>query len=99
MASLLQRIKIVFLIYDYNFMQQIKGTQIKNLITKFYYSGNQLCFQILIHCESDHTIKYRDYSDYSAYKKAYDKLLKAKSEGALISIPGTKAGVSHIDFV
>ncbi len=79
-------------------MQQLKGTQIKNLITKFFYKDNHLCFQILIHCETDQTVSYREFSDYSTYKKVYDKLLKAKSENMLISIPESQSKSTHMNF-
>ena len=79
-------------------MQRIKGIQIKNLITKFFYKENHLCFQILIHFGSDETVSYREFSDYATYKNEYNKLLSAKAENTLISIPGNKSKTTNLNF-
>ena len=79
-------------------MQRIKGTQIKNLITKFYYKDNHLCFQILIHGEADQTINYREFTDYDEYKQEYNILLKAKSENSVITIPDYKQKETQMNF-
>ena len=80
-------------------MNTIKGTQIKNLITKFYYKDNHLCFQILIHCEGDKTIVYNEYTDYSEYKKEYNKLLEIKSDETSVNLPQTDTETSNMSFV
>ena len=80
-------------------MNSIKGTQIKNLITKFYYNDNHLCFQILIHCEDDKTIVYNEYTDYSVYKEEYNKLLETKAENAAVNLPKTDASTTNMSFV
>ena len=80
-------------------MNRIKGTQIKNLITKFYYKDNHLCFQILLHCENDKTIVYNEYTDYAEYKKEYNKLLETKSEDAFVDLPNDGVQSSNMSFV
>ena len=45
----------------------------QSLLTKFFYIGNHLHFQILVQTESDMFI-YGEYNDYGVYKKAFDIL-------------------------
>ena len=80
-------------------MNTIKGTHIKNLITKFYYKNNHLCFQILIHCEDNKTIVYNEYTDYDEYKNEYNKLLETKSENASVDLSKTDAQITNMSFV
>ncbi len=80
-------------------MDKLKGTQIKNLITKFYYKDNHLCFQILLHCENDKTVVYNEYTDYDEYKKEYNKLLETKSDNAVVKLPKSDAETSKASFV
>lgn len=65
----------------------INGAQINNLITKFYYKENHLCFDILIKLESKTTIPYKVFTDYSEYRDAFNDLLTVKSNNELINIP------------
>lgn len=58
----------------------IKGKEIENLITKFYYKNKQLYFQIILNLGLGKKVFYREFSDYYKYKKSFDQLLKAKSE-------------------
>ncbi len=99
MASLLPLHLSVYLTFLIKEMNRIKGTQIKNLITKFYYKDNHLCFQILIHCEDDKTIVYNEYTDYSLYKKEYNKLLEIKSENVNVDLPNTDVQTTNMSFV
>ncbi len=80
-------------------MQSIHSAQIKNLVTKFYYRDNHLCFQILLHCEGDQTVAYQEFLDYSEYKSAYNKLLDAKSANEYILLPESKPVSTHVNFV
>lgn len=51
----------------------------QSLLTKFYYEGNQLHFQIML--QSNDAVEVQgDYSDYNAYRNAYDALHKAMNE-------------------
>jgi hypothetical protein len=45
----------------------------KSLLTKFFYSGNHLNFQILIQTE-DNLVMHGEYSDYGLYKTAFDMI-------------------------
>lgn len=79
-------------------MQDIKvinGSAVQNLITKFYYKQNQLCFQILLHLGLDETIPYSEFSDYKTYKQVYSKLLQMKNSNAPIEI---KKKVEQISY-
>ena len=99
MASLLFHLLTVYVTFLIKEMNRIKGTQIKNLITKFYYKDNHLCFQILIHCEDDKTIVYNEYTDYAEYKNEYNKLLETKSEEAFVDLPKTDVQTTNMSFV
>ena len=48
----------------------------QNLLTKFFYIGNNLHFQILVLTEIDWVI-YDEYDDYNEYKKAFDDIQQA----------------------
>jgi len=64
-----------------------KGEEIKNLITKFYYRNNHLCFQILLYINGEKTVPYQEFTDYNEYKATYNKLQDQKSNNAVISLP------------
>ncbi len=64
----------------------IQGSSVQNLITKFYYREQKLCFQILLHLGLDQTIPYQEFSDYSLYKQVYNKLLDQKNANAAIEV-------------
>ena len=67
--------------------KNIHGSDIKDLITKFFYRNNHLCFQILLHTEWNETITFGEFSDYSAYKKAFNDLQTAREEKVPLNIP------------
>ena len=71
-----------------NSSKVISGRAIKNIVTKFYYKGNNLCFQILIDIDEAQLFCYKEYTDYSAYKKDYTTIKKIKSGN--LSLPLTK---------
>lgn len=67
-------------------VKNIEGEQVKDLITKFFYRNNHLCFQILLHTKMNETIAYGVYADYSEYKKNFNSLQDARSNNSTISI-------------
>lgn len=67
-------------------VKNINGEQIKDLITKFFYKDNHLCFQILLHMRTNETIAYGMYSDYADYKKDFNNLKDARSNNLTIII-------------
>ena len=81
-----------------NQFDNIRGDQVKNLITKFYYKSNMLFFSILIETISNKSVAYYEYSDYSEYKKAFDSLLDAKAHNKLIHIPKGNIQPTHISL-
>lgn len=80
-------------------MHTIHSTKIKNLVTKFYYRDNHLCFQILLHCEGDETIVFKEFMDYAEYKLEYNRLLGAKSANECIVMPQQVSQNTHMSFV
>ena len=67
-------------------VKDIHGEQVKDLITKFFYKKNHLCFQILLHTKMNETIAYGVYANYSTYKKDFDDLQNARSNNLKIVI-------------
>ncbi len=65
----------------------IKGAEIQNLITKFYYKNNHLCFQILLYLGVENTVPFKEFTDYTEYKKVYSELMDAKTNNQVVSIP------------
>lgn len=80
-------------------MQTIHSTKIKNLITKFFYKENHLCFQILLNCENNETKLYKEFEDYSQYKEEYNKLLDAKAANEYIFVSGGAIKEMHLSFM
>jgi|GEM_PF-1561531 len=54
------------------------GSQIENLVTKFFYKNNRLHYQILIYRTDKQKFLYKTYDDYNLYKSTYDALLNAQ---------------------
>ncbi|MFK8102216.1 MAG: hypothetical protein AB8G15_06825 [Saprospiraceae bacterium] len=76
----------------------ISGSDVKNLITKFYYKNNHLCFQILLQLGLDKMVPYSEYKDYAAYKEDFNNLLKAKSNNIAINMPNEKTAKTNVSF-
>ena len=77
----------------------ISGGDVKNLITKFYYKNNHLCFQILLQLALDKMIPYCEYKDYATYKDAFNRLLKAKSNNMAIDMPTQEVRETNVSFL
>ncbi len=80
-------------------MNTIHSSKIKNLITKFYYKDNHLCFQILLNCENDETRLYKEYEDYDQYKMEYNKLLEVKAANEFVLIEEEAVKETHLSFL
>ena len=78
--------------------QMLNGAEVENLITKFYYKNNHLCFQILIQCGLENMIAYKEYSDYAEYKTAYSQLIDMKTNNESITIPLSEQEISYMSL-
>ena len=58
-------------------MQTMKGHQLENIITRFYYKQKELYFQIILQLR-DKKVIYSEYNDYSKYKMQLQQLLNIK---------------------
>lgn len=76
----------------------LNGAQVDNLITKFYYKDNHLCFQILLQCGFENMVAYNEYSDYSEYKTAYNELINVRSNNGTINIPSKKQESTYMSL-
>ena len=65
----------------------IPGGQVKDLITKFFYKDNFLCFHILLNVESGENVFFQEFMDYSEYKKTFNELQQARNSNDYIDIP------------
>ncbi len=73
--------------HEINFVRQIHGVQVKDIITKFFYKDNHLCFHILLQVEGDEIVLFQEFSDYAEYKKVFGDLQAARMNDAVIKIP------------
>jgi hypothetical protein len=64
----------------------VKGNQIDNLITKFYFKNRQLHFQIILNLGSEGKLPYCEFEDYYEYKEKFNELLEIKESDKDISI-------------
>jgi len=60
---------------------------VKDLVTKFFYRDNFLCFHILLQLEGGETVFFREFTDYSEYKKIISELQQARKSHDFIHIP------------
>ena len=67
--------------------RSIHGREVKDLITKFFYSGNFLCFHILLQLEGGEKVFFQEFTDYAEYKKSFGALQEARKDGGFIHIP------------
>lgn len=72
--------------HEMDFVHQTKGVQIQDLVTKYFYQGNQLSFQIILQLVSGESVLYAEYSDYAGYKESLTALQEAKANGSIIKI-------------
>lgn len=80
-------------------MNTIHSSRIKNLITKFYYKNNHLCFQIILNCENNESKLYNEYEDYNQYKAEYNRLLDVKAANELVLIEDEGVKETHLSFL
>lgn len=66
---------------------EVHGKDVKDLITKFFYRDNHLCFHILLQLDGGETIFYKEFVDYAEYKKAFGDLQQAKLGNKNIILP------------
>lgn len=76
----------------------LQSVQIQNLVTKFYYKDNHLCFQILLSTDTNQSLAYKEYTDYSEYKKDYNQLLQIKTAKRPFSMPKKNVETTDITF-
>lgn len=70
-----------------NIGSEIHGKNVRDLVTKFFYRDNHLCFHILLHVDGGKTVFFREFMDYAEYKKAFSELQQAKLSNIIINVP------------
>lgn len=68
-------------------VRQIHGGQLKDLITRFFYKDNHLCFQIQLYVEGGEVIAYKEFDDYTEYKRAFSHLQELRASGGFLKVP------------
>ncbi|MBI5916644.1 MAG: hypothetical protein HY842_14805 [Bacteroidetes bacterium] len=66
---------------------EIHGKNVRDLVTKFFYKDNHLCFHILLRVDGGETVFFREFTDYAEYKKAFSDLQQAKLSNIIINVP------------
>ena len=64
--------------------------QVKDLITKYFYRDEHLCFQLLVLSESGEKVLFNEFTDYTECKRALDELQQMKASGTVVRIPEKK---------
>ena len=77
----------------------ISTTGMQDLITKFYYNNNHLCFQILVKNNNGETTPYMEFTNYNEYRKVFNQLTEKKSNGEMIKMQATNTNLTNISFV
>jgi len=77
----------------------ISTTDMQDLITKFYYNDNHLCFQILVKNNNGETVPYMEFTNYNEYRKVFNELTDKKNNGEMINIQSTNKNLTNISFV
>jgi len=75
------------LVSQLKFKRNIHGGQVKDLITKFFYRDNHLCFHIILEVDSGEKIPYQEFTDYAEYKRVFTELQQQKGNEVLINFP------------
>ena len=76
----------------------INGANILNLITRFFYKKDQLCYRILIQCDVDQLIPFQEFVEYAKYKEAFNLLLEKKANNEVISIGKLNQEISYMSL-
>ncbi len=71
----------------------------QDLITKFYYNNNHLCFQILIKTNNGESTPYMEFTDYNEYRKVFNGLTERKGRGEFIETRSTNRELTNMSFV
>ncbi len=75
------------------------GFNMQDLITKFYYNNNHLCFQILVKESGGDTSPYMEFTSYNEYRKVFNELTEKKNRGERIEVNSTNENLTNISFV
>lgn len=79
-------------------MINIKGNDIKRLVTRFQYRKDEMCFEILLRLHNTaEMVLFLKTTDYGIFRKTFDELMTIRSENRTISIPQAEGG-SASDF-
>lgn len=82
-------------VFSMNAGLEIRGSSVKDLITKFFYRDSSLCFHILLHVEGGETVFFREFTDYAEYKKAFSDLQQARLNNVIIKAPRKNLAINH----
>jgi len=76
----------------------IKGSDIKRLVTRFQYRKDEMYFEILLRLNNTaEMVLFLKTNDYGDFRKTFDELMTIRSENRTLSIPQAEGGSSS-DF-
>ncbi|TAK32183.1 MAG: hypothetical protein EPO28_17860 [Saprospiraceae bacterium] len=87
------------LVSQLKFMRNIHGVQVRDLITKFFYRNNHLCFHIILEVDSGEKIPYQEFTDYAEYKRIFTELQQQKGNEVLINFPEKNANADILSKI
>jgi phosphoribosyl-dephospho-CoA transferase len=64
----------------------LHNNDINQILTKYYYQGSQLCYQILVNTNDGLSHIIEDYHSYSDYKRAMIQLEEKLKSGTVIEV-------------
>ncbi len=66
----------------------IKGNDIKRLVTRFQYKRDEMFFEILLRLNhTDDMVLFLKTNDYGMFRKTFDELMTVRSENRELNIP------------
>lgn len=73
----------------------LQTSEISNIITRFYYKDEQLCFLIVLELNNGGTIDYLEFVDYTVYRNCLSSLKKSTLRNQAITITQDTIGMER----
>lgn len=77
----------------------IHNTDINQILTKYFYEDNQLCYQIMVQTKNNELYNLEKYVNYSEYMRAFAQIEERFKSGMVIEIKQTTSDFSMLGKV